>query len=239
MKAFFDHIRAEFGPLNQGQVDGFNHILNALSDAPTEEAAYILATAWHETGKTMQPVREAYGKSDEETIRKLDFAWNAGQLTWVRTPYWREGWFGRGYVQLTHKTNYQKASEKLGADMVQNPSLALDPVLAAQVLVRGSREGWFTGKKLSDYLPGDYVNARRVINGTDRAQLIAGYAEVFEAAFRKEASETVPYREMREGPPKTPLLSREPNQSPSIVAALIVAATALFGAIATLWDKLW
>lgn len=49
------------------------------------------------------------------------------------------------------------------------------------------KEGWFTGRKLSDYISGnkkDYVNARRIINGMDKAQKIANEAVIFERALR-------------------------------------------------------
>jgi hypothetical protein len=158
--------------------------------------AYLLATAWHETGETMQPVREAHGATDAQTIARLDKAWASGKLGRVKSPYWRrdgdgKAWFGRGYVQLTHKANYQKASDRLGIDLVADPDAAMSPMVAARVLVQGCLDGWFTGKKLSDYLPGDNVGARRVVNGTDRAADIARYAASFERAL-VAAVETAP-----------------------------------------------
>ncbi|WP_228557495.1 hypothetical protein, partial [Myxococcus sp. AB025B] len=75
----------------------------------------------------------------------------------------------------------------LGIDLINNPDLALQPKYASEILVKGSINGWFTSKKLSDYINDkkkDYINARRVINGTDKAQLIANYAVVFEKALR-------------------------------------------------------
>lgn len=93
---------------------------------------------------------------------------------------------GRGYVQLTGKANYTKATKKLGADFVNSPDLAIDPKHAADILVMGCTEGWFTGKKLSNYLNDkvtDYRNARRVVNGLDDADLIASYAKVFQQAL--------------------------------------------------------
>ena len=50
-----------------------------------------------------------------------------------------------------------------------------------------TRYGDFTGKKLSDYIkPGsvDYVNARRIVNGTDCAEQIADYASKYEDALK-------------------------------------------------------
>lgn len=192
-EAFYASLRARgsgvFGTsLTQGQVDGLEAILAACDGLPVTHAAYILATAYHETARTMQPVRETLASTDDQAIARLDKAFASGRLKSVKNPYWRKDadgktWLGRGFVQLTHKTNYARAGRELALDLVGNPSLAMQPTVAALILVRGSAEGWFTGKKLSDYLPGDYVQARRIINGMDRAQDIAGYARAFEAAL--------------------------------------------------------
>lgn len=150
------------------------------------EAAYVLATAFWETARTMEPVREAMGDSDQQSIARLDRAWSRGQLPWVSAPYWRDGWFGRGYVQLTHERNYANAGAKIGVDLVGDPSKALQPDIAAEILVRGMAEGWFTGRKLSDYFSlqeSDYVGARRIVNGMDRAAAIAELARDYEDAL--------------------------------------------------------
>lgn len=188
--SFFSAIRPLFGgKLTQEQVDGLNSILAATDGLPVSHRAYVLATAHHETGKRMQPVREAFGESDHQTVARLDKAWADGHLGQVSYPYWRfddsgRAWFGRGYVQLTHRDNYVKAATALGVDLIGNPNLALDPGIAAKILVRGMREGWFTGHKMADYLPGDYKGARRIVNGTDRAASIARLASGYEAALR-------------------------------------------------------
>lgn len=188
--AFFAAVRPLFGgKLAQTQVDGINAIMDAWNlygDGDDAKLSYILATAFLETGQTMEPVREAFGKSDADTKAKLTRAWKAGKLK-VRKDYWSGGFFGRGLVQLTHEANYRKAGEALLLDLVGNPSLALDLVNAALILVKGMMEGWFTGKKLSDFIDAnaaDYKGARKIVNGTDRAQDIADYAETFEAAIR-------------------------------------------------------
>ena len=189
MRRFFDAIRPLFGGrLSRAQVDGLNLILASSDGHSRASRAYMLATAFHETGRTMEPVRETFAASDGEAVARLEQAWDAGDLPWVDAPYWRadEGgqcWFGRGYVQLTHKHNYARASRELRLDLTDDPSLALDPQVAAEVLVRGCADGWFTGAKLSDYLPGDYYNARRVVNGIESAAKVARYAEVFEEAL--------------------------------------------------------
>ena len=179
--------------LTQGQVDGCETILAACDGLRLPFVAYILATAYHETAYTMQPVRETLAATDGQAIARLDRAFAAGKLKWVKTPYWRKdadgkSWLGRGYVQLTHKANYAKAGAKLGVDLTTNPDAAMHPTVAALILVRGSMEGWFTGKKLPDYAAGDgfdYVNARRVINGDVKGNgaKIAAEAKAFEAAL--------------------------------------------------------
>lgn len=63
---------------------------------------------------------------------------------------------------------------------------ALDLDLAVKIMFYGMMNGSFTGKKLSDYFnphKGDWVNACRIINGLDKANLISGYGKQFYAAI--------------------------------------------------------
>lgn len=171
---FFTSVRRSLfsGSLSQSQVDGFN-VIDAEwvreGSGDNQQYAYVLATVYHETAKTMQPITE-YGSASYLKAK----------------PYWP--YIGRGFVQLTWQSNYAKADEKLGLgnELVADPDKALEPDIAAQILVRGMREGWFTGKKLSDYISGghaDYTGARAIINGTDKAALISGYAITFFSAL--------------------------------------------------------
>lgn len=179
---FFEHLRTMFGGrLSQRQVDGIEVILAATAALPVTYRAYLLATAKHETADTMQPITEYGGRKyfDKYDTGKLAAA--LGNTPAADGDGYR--YRGRGYVQITGRANYAKAGAALGLDLLGNPDLALHPTVAAQILVRGCSGGWFTGKKLSDYLPGDYRNARRVVNGTDRADLIADYARQFENAI--------------------------------------------------------
>jgi predicted chitinase len=134
------------------------------------QCAYVLATSWHETGARMVPVREM-----------------GGEAYLKARPYYP--YVGMGYVQLTWLENYKKARAKLGVDFVANPRLLLVPRNAARILVAGMAEGWFTGKKLSDYLTlrhSDFTGARRIVNGADKANLIAGYARTYDRLLREE-----------------------------------------------------
>lgn len=133
-----------------------------LSKAHT---AYVLATAYWETDKTMKPVREAYWLSE---------AWRKKNLKYYP-------WYGRGYVQITHEANYIKAGVKLKKDLTTNPDVVMEPPNAATILVQGCKEGWFTGKKLADYT--SYEDMRRVVNGTDKKNEIAALAREYEKAL--------------------------------------------------------
>lgn len=176
-KAFFDAVRKNPFPnrLTSGQVSGMEAILaewerRGLSDL--RGLAYMLATTYHETARTMQPIEE-YGKG-----KGREYGKPAG-------PY-QKVYYGRGFVQLTWLANYQKAGKALGVDLVRYPERALEMGIAAAIMFDGMMQGWFTGKKLSDYFTAtksDWVNARRIVNGVDKAVEIAGYARLFHAAL--------------------------------------------------------
>lgn len=148
--------------LSQSQVDGLEKILDEGVKRGVElrQLAYILATAYHETAHTMQPIRERGG---EKYLRSKKYY----------------PWVGEGLVQVTWEENHRK----FGAT---KPGQLLEWPIALKALYDGMLKGMFTGRKLSDYISGEYVDytgARRVVNGTDRAGLIAGYAKSFEDAL--------------------------------------------------------
>lgn len=158
---FFADLRSNLtGPLDQVQVDSINRILAAGNHLSLDHMAYVLATAWHEA--RFKPVAEA-GKGKGKPYGKPG---KYGQAQ-----------YGRGLVQLTWDFNYEWADKRLGLDgaLLKDFDLALDPEIAARILVIGMTEGAFTGKKMADYL--SWVDMRRVVNGTDKADLIAGYAK--------------------------------------------------------------
>lgn len=151
--------------------------------------AYMFATAWHETATSMAPIEE-FGKGRNRTYgtwylnsKGIAYCFKNGQKEGVYTRYEQPHlYYGRGYVQLTWYDNYELASKKLGVDMLKNPALALNKKIATQVMIIGMVEGWFTTHKLSRYFTEtktDFVNARKIINGMDKANLIAGYAQAF------------------------------------------------------------
>jgi putative chitinase len=187
-QAFFDSVRQSGvigNSLKPEQVSGLEAVLNAAKEAgwPLAFAAYALATAAHETNYTMQPVREAYWLSEN----------------WRRTHLRYYPFYGRGYVQLTWEANYKKADTELGlgGSLTSNLDRALEPEIAAKVMAKGMQEGWFAGDKngprhtLARHLgagatgtEAQFESARRIINGTDKAEKIAGEALKFQTALQ-------------------------------------------------------
>lgn len=239
---FFAAMRPLFGgTLSQDQVNGLIVILEAwkkVGSGKLRDLAYILATAKHETASTMQPVRETLAGTDAKAKERLTKAWKAGKLGQVKTPYWNTGFFGRGYVQLTHEDNYRKAGEKLGLDLVADPSKAMIPEVAALILVRGMGEGWFTGKKLADF-PSDFVESRRIVNGTDRATLIAGYAYAFlqslENVAEPAAPSPAPTAPAKPQKPAQPIPAAQPPAA-GIVGWIILALVSIAGLATAAWQ---
>lgn len=120
------------------------------------QLCYIMATIQHETAHTYQPIAEYGGRSQKYT------------------PY-----YGRGYVQLTHRYNYQAYKTKLGEDFVSYPNKVMEPANSLFIIIDSMKNGVFTGLKLGNFIAGnsvDFVRARKIVNGWDKADLIAGYA---------------------------------------------------------------
>lgn len=174
------HKSARGKSLVQSQVDGLSFLLDVIEmDAAWKtlpQASYFLATIAHETAWTFEPIKEYRGKV----------------LSAAQKRYWPSGYYGRGYIQLTWARNYDLAGKKLGVDLLGNPDLALKPEVAYDIASHGMREGWFTGKKLSNYINSkttDYLNARRIVNGVDKAAHIAGIAESLESCLKSSVAD--------------------------------------------------
>jgi putative chitinase len=171
-KIYFDSVRGSLfsGSISQSQVDGQNAILDAAQAIVAKNLAwvvrdmrhlaYMLATTYHETSKEMQPIEE-YGKGEGMSYGKKD-------------PETGQTYFGRGFVQLTWRDNYAKATQRLGLsktpdDMEWHASRALDPTIASDVMFQGMEEGWFRPpNNLSLYFDEDTddpYGAREIING--------------------------------------------------------------------------
>jgi putative chitinase len=171
---FFAAVRKAFGRLSQSQVDGFNKIIDeaALRATMLPRLAYMLATVRWETSRTMQPVREMGGERYLRTKRYYP-------------------WVGEGLVQVTWKENAIKFGAKKPGDLLTWP-------IALVALFDGMEKGMFTGKKLADYIAPprvhDYLNARRIINGTDHARDIEKLANTFETALSQSVTIVPPPR---------------------------------------------
>lgn len=182
-KNFYDQVRDKLfnGKLSQQQVEGMEAILNEWEsrDELTDLRwlAYMLATVYHETARTMQPIEE-YGKG-------------RGRPYGIKDKRTGKIYYGRGLVQLTWYDNYVKMGLILGIDLKFHPELALDMNIAVKILFEGmtkalSNFGDFTGRSLEHYFTEtkeDWYNARRIINGVDRASDVAEYGKIFHKAL--------------------------------------------------------
>lgn len=201
--AFFDAVRSSLfgGKLTQAQVDTLDTIGAAWSrygDGDNAKLAYILATAFHETGR-FKYLREIWGP----TAAQKGYEGRADLGNVIKGDGKR--FMGRGLVHITGRRNYLDWSDRLGIDLAAQPELAERLDIAARILVEGTMLGTFTGKKLADYIkPGsaNFVNARRTVNGTDKADLIAGYAKRFLAALGDGVSAAPAPKPPTSAPPK-------------------------------------
>ena len=191
------------------------------------QAAYVLATAYWETNRTMKPVKEACWLSED----------------WRRKNLRYYPWYGRGYVQITWEENYKRYA-------ITDPDDALKPDVAAHILVDGMKHGKFRGKKLSDYITlqkSDFKGARDIING-DQSRVVDGeriddklarFAREYDALLKAEGygeESTTPAPSISKPPTsKTDLpATTQKNTSKGgliglIIAAIAAAATIFFG----------
>lgn len=190
---FFDQVRLNLfsGSLKQSQVAGLGGLLDEWESTYAKKddrwLAYALATTHHETDRTFRPIKELggtayYMKMYDITGDRPELAQQNGNTT----PGDGAKYYGRGFVQLTWKNNYKAMSAVCGVDLVAEPDQALELPLATKILFYGMIKGTFTGKKLADYFAPDvedWVNARRIINGLDKANAIADYGKRFYAAI--------------------------------------------------------
>lgn len=182
---FYQKIRDNglFKTLSDAQVKSIDSILNYWDKSGYTDLrwlAYMLGTVKHETAHTMLPIEE-YGKGKSRPYGK--------KLKMSGVVYTKPDkiFYGRGYVQLTWFENYELMGRLLGVDLLNAPELALQTDIATKIMFEGmtkgnSNFGDFTGKSLELYFNSkteDWKNARRIINGLDKATEIAAISQKF------------------------------------------------------------
>jgi murein DD-endopeptidase MepM/ murein hydrolase activator NlpD len=189
--------------------------------------AYILGTAYHETGFVVRPIRET-GRDDEtDVVRLLEAAYAKGR---IKKRYWLQQengqrYYGRGFVQLTWADNYKRVGQAIGlqTSLYDRPDRALDRPPAVQILYRGMIDGLYTpGQALPKYfspLKEDWVNARKIVNGLDKADQIADYGKSYLGALRVTAAvadATPPTATSPQPAPATPSTPPTPPAGPKL-----------------------
>jgi hypothetical protein len=197
-------------------------------DGRDKTLAYALATAYHETGAKMVPVREGFASTDKAARRIV-----AKRKYGVPTGKYGHVYYGRGHVQLTWEENYKRSSEDARYDLVSYPDKMLDPVISARVLIKGLLDGRWNGKGkgIAFYLPtsgaDDLRNARRTVNITDKWDMIGGYYKAFLAAIREAGGVPVAVpKPMAKVPITIPANSPEPYTVPKPPTKTTTAAAA-------------
>ena len=168
-----------YANVNKYQLRGMLAIINEFEAnkllTDTRWLAYMLATVYHETAKTFEPIEEVGHGIRKPYGRKLKMNLKPYQLP-------DKLYYGRGFVQLTWYDNYDKFGKLLKLDLLNEPELALKLDVSIQILFKGMTQGLFTGVNLARYFNDqreDWVNARKIINGLDKAEVISLYARKF------------------------------------------------------------
>ena len=191
-KKFFGSYKSIFGLLRSTQSTGLERLVDFFNEDEQQydlrHVAYMLATVKHECADRWEPITE-FGKPPY--FAKYEFNTNLGRDLGNIHPGDGLLYKGRGYVMITGRANYSRFSKKIQLsgplDLLSHPDRATDPAVSYRIMTIGCIEGSFTGICLSKYINDketDYVNARRVINGLDKAKLIAGYAQSFESILK-------------------------------------------------------
>src|SRR5262245_39723174 len=158
MRAFGER----FGAPTERRAAAIRVLLAAIGRDPgftvLRHVAYLLATIKWETRQTFEPVKERRARQGVSPQQDKVYA--------AQQRYWSSGFYGRGYVQITFQTNYQKAGSRLQgivadvlangavtpltiapASFVEAPDLVLEPGIAYLIAARGMREGWFRSRR--------------------------------------------------------------------------------------------
>lgn len=205
--AHFPTAKLSNKQLTASRKEGFDAIFDIWDGIESYDSlewlAYELATAWHETGATMQPVREGFKATDAEAYAHVtEYCRKKGIYNYAKRLSNGNSYYGRGYVQLTHADNYKKMSKHLGMGdaLFDKPDKVMEPKTGAQILIVGMMDGLFRPQAgtLFDYFNGSaqrWFDARDLINGDKNKKpgwaggkkigtLIADYGKAFRAALK-------------------------------------------------------
>jgi len=117
--------------------------------------AGAMATCRVEVGKNFKPIMEYASGEAYEGRRDLG---NTEKGDGVRYK-------GRGYIQLTGRSNYALFGQKIGVDLISNPDLALDVEVGAKILAH-----YFKDRGVIEAcLAKDWLSVRKLINGVNRS----------------------------------------------------------------------
>lgn len=227
-RAFYDAVRGSVNLTTQN-VAGFEKVLDHMEGegTPINDGAYALATAFWETAQTMHPVKEAYWLSE---------GWRRKNLRYYP-------WYGRGLIQTTWEDNYRKIAVAMGLPedtFINNPDLLLEWKYAIPAMFVGMQTGLYTGKSFDDYIDDldesddedlrEFINARRIVNGTDKATKIGRLALTFERGLKAAGYGEIAPPWIDDGDPFPPPPDIEPIDEPApkrtlgqIIADLILA----------------
>jgi hypothetical protein len=185
----------------------------------------------------MHPVREAYymGSGAEAYRRRLRYY----------------PWYGRGLVQTTWERNYRELGYMLNPEdtdiFIRRPDLLLEWEWALPALFVAMAAGLYTGYSLDDFLDNvdesdeeqfrEYRAARRVVNGTDRADEIGWLALHFEKALRAAGYTGQPPVRPLPGVPPKPVDEDRVSLIGRAIALIVALVTGLLAGIN--WDVLW
>jgi|SRR6478609_10148073 len=181
---FYKHSPYTLQPF---QKQGFEAMFNRWDKLGLKDLrylAYILATSWHETGTTMQPIEEI-GKGKHKPYG-LKIKYSGKRYITPDKIY-----YGRGHTQNTWYEIYEMLSDEAKRegyswDFLNNPDLLLQMEPSIWATFYCMINGKYTGRRLSHYFntTTDWLNARKIINGLDKHIKIADYAKKFHSILR-------------------------------------------------------
>ncbi len=126
-------------------------------DTPARQKMFLAQTA-HESAN-FTALTEKISNSRAES--NYGYQSSVGQRLGNVAPGDGARYKGRGIIQLTGRSNYQKIGDRIGVDLVNNPSLAADPKMAIEIAAAFWQQSGLN--QLAD--SGDVRAVTKVLNG--------------------------------------------------------------------------